>query len=89
MSTFLKTSVFIYIYIYHVDAIFTICDTRIDAEKKWQKTRRAILLFVLSTKTTKERFLLKLRQRNGNLKKSPFLSCIARANSTARKSLPH
>ena len=34
--------------------------------KKWRKTRRAILLFVLSTKTTKERFLLKLCQRNGN-----------------------
>ena len=35
--------------------------------KKWRKTRRAILLFVLSTKTTKERFLLKRCQRNGNL----------------------
>ena len=33
---------------------------------KWRKTRRAILLFVLSTKTTKERFLLKLCQRNRN-----------------------
>ena len=29
-----------------------------------RKTRRAILLFVLSTKTTTERFLLKLGQRN-------------------------
>ena len=33
--------------------------------KKWRKTRRAILLFVLSTKTTKERFLLKRCQLNG------------------------
>ncbi|CAH3020812.1 unnamed protein product, partial [Porites evermanni] len=32
---------------------------------KWRKMRRAILLFVLSTKTTTERFLLKLCQRNG------------------------
>ena len=33
---------------------------------KWPKTRRAVLLFVLWTKTTTERFLLKLCQRKGN-----------------------
>ena len=33
---------------------------------KWRKTRRAILLLVLSTKTTTERFLLKMCQWNGN-----------------------
>ena len=33
---------------------------------KWRKTRTAILLFVWSTKTTTEWFLLKLCQRNGN-----------------------
>ena len=33
---------------------------------KWRKTGRALLLFVLSTKTTTERFLLKMCQWNGN-----------------------
>ena len=33
---------------------------------KWRKTRRAILLFVLSKKTTTERFQLTMSQRNGN-----------------------
>ena len=40
--------------------------------KKWRKTRRAILLFVLSTKVTKDRFLLRRCQRNGNLKTGTF-----------------
>ena len=47
--------------------------------KKWRKTRRAILLFVLSTKTTKERFLLKRCQRNGNQKRIA-LPLLCRAN---------
>ena len=37
---------------------------------KMAEDAEAILLFVLSTKTTAERFLLKLCQRNGNLKRS-------------------
>ena len=48
-------------------------------QKKWRKTRGAILLFVLSTKTTKERFLLKLYMRVSETeikKESPLLSCI-------------
>ena len=47
--------------------------------KKRRKTRRAILLFVLSTKTTKERFLLKRCQRNGNQKRIA-LPLLCRAN---------
>ncbi|CAH3118050.1 unnamed protein product, partial [Porites lobata] len=35
-------------------------------QNKMAEDARAILLFVLSTKTTTERFLLKLCQRNGN-----------------------
>ena len=60
--------------------------SRIDAEKNWRKTPGAILLFVLSTKMTKERFLLKRCQQNGNLKRIA-LPLLYRANSTAGKSL--
>ena len=56
--------------------------------KKWRNTRRTILLFVLSKKTTKERFLLKLCRRNGNWKRLA-LPVLYRANSTAGKSLTH